>query len=58
MDDLDLSLATDEDLADPIGLIAAAGYRWQGCQVLKYDRFRPDIFPQPFLPNLYRRTGE
>lgn len=57
-EDLDITLATDEDLNDPIGLIAAAGYRWQTCQCLRYDRFRPDIFPQPYLANLYRRTGE
>ena len=55
-DDLDLTLATDEDLADPIGLLAAAGYRWQGLQIIQYDRRRTDIFPQPYLPMLYERT--
>lgn len=58
MDDLDITLATEDDLADPIGLVAAAAYQWQGCQVLKYDRYRPEIFPQPYLADLYRRTGE
>ena len=57
-EDLDITLATDEDLADPIGLVAAAGYRWSHCQVLRYDRFDTVTFPQPYLPMLWRRTGE
>lgn len=58
MDTIDLALATDDDLADPISLVAAGGYQWQGCQVVRYNRFDTITFPQPFLPTLWRRTGE
>lgn len=43
-------------LADPIELIAQGEFRWGELQAMLYDPSRTDIFPQPFLFQLYEQT--
>lgn len=43
------------DLSDPIGLCAAAEFKWGNLQAILYDPSK-DIWTQPFLWSLYERT--
>lgn len=55
----DLVAADYTDLADPLALMALAGYRWGDCCAIKYDPARTDLFPGPsFLVSLYERCRE
>lgn len=52
----DLTQLTDDELLDPIQAVADAAYRYQSCQVMRYDPARREIFGDSMLADLYWRT--
>ncbi len=54
----ELAIATEEDLADPLGLLASASYRWGDCQAIRYDSRRADLFDPDYLGRLYDQTQD
>lgn len=45
-----------DPIADPIQFFADNDFRWGDCQAIKYDPTREDLFPPPFLYQLWNRT--
>jgi len=40
-------------MGEVLDLLKSEGYRWGDCQVLRYDPKRPDVFPPPYISQLY-----
>jgi hypothetical protein len=52
----ELLAASTDEFTDPLQLVRDSCYRWGSCQAILYDRAREELFPQPYLAELYQRA--
>ncbi len=49
---------TPAELADPIQFLADSSFSWGSLAAIRYDRTRTDLFPEPYLVDLYLRCKQ